>query len=597
MQTLKKLLFLFTIKERKHGCLLLLMMVIMAMLDMIGVASVMPFMAVLANPGLIETNFILNNMFEFSGIFGIKNNQEFLFFLGILFFIILIISLTFKALTTFLQIKFFFMLEYSIQKRLIEGYLHQPYEWFLNHHSATLGKSILSESGIVINGGIGPIIELVAKVIVAISFLSLLIFINSTLALIIFFSFGTIYLLIYLFVRSYLKRSGEGRLKANQSRFKSVTEAFGAVKEVKVSGLEEIFIKQFSNSSKAHALHQRNAQVVGQLPRFIIEALAFGGVLLVVLYFMLQEGGLIAALPFIALYIFAGYRLIPALQQIYACLAKLRAVGPALNDLYNDFKNLKQFNPHQDQGILSIDKKITLNQICYHYPNTSRMALKDINFNVSAGTTVGLVGVTGSGKTTTVDIILGLLEAQKGSLEVDGQVITKDNCRAWQRCIGYVPQNINLIDDTIAANIAFGVDPKSINQADIERAAKISNLHEFVINELPKQYQTVVGERGVRLSGGQRQRIGIARALYHKPQLLILDEATSSLDNLTEKAVMDAINNLSKDITIILIAHRLSTVKNCDTIFLIDKGQLKNKGTFEELVKYNDQFRNSAKIN
>ena len=404
-------------------------------------------------------------------------------------------------------------------------------------------------------------------------------------------------MLIYLFVRSYLKRSGEGRLKANQSRFKSVTEAFGAVKEVKVSGLEEIFIKQFSNSSKAHALHQRNVQVVGQLPRFIIEALAFGGVLLVVLYFMLQEGGLIAALPFIALYIFAGYRLIPALQQIYACLAKLRAVGPALNDLYNDFKNLKQFNPHQDQGILSIDKKITLNQICYHYPNTSRMALKDINFNVSAGTTVGLVGVTGSGKTTTVDIILGLLEAQKGSLEVDGQVITKDNCRAWQRCIGYVPQNINLIDDTIAANIAFGVDPKSINQADIERAAKISNLHEFVINELPKQYQTVVGERGVRLSGGQRQRIGIARALYHKPQLLILDEATSSLDNLTEKAVMDAINNLSKDITIILIAHRLSTVKNCDTIFLIDKGQLKNKGTFEELVKYNDQFRNSAKIN
>ena len=530
-------------------------------------------------------------------IFGIENNQEFLFFLGILFFIILIISLTFKALTTFLQIKFFFMLEYSIQKRLIEGYLHQPYEWFLNHHSATLGKSILSESGIVINGGIGPIIELVAKVIVAISFLSLLIFINSTLALIVFFSFGTIYLLIYLLVRSYLKRSGEERLKANQSRFKSVTEAFGAVKEVKVSGLEEIFIKQFSNSSKAHALHQRNVQVVGQLPRFIIEALAFGGVLLVVLYFMLQEGGLIAALPFIALYIFAGYRLIPALQQIYACLAKLRAVGPALNDLYNDFKNLKQFNPHQDQGILSIDKKITLNQICYHYPNTSRMALKDINFNVSAGTTVGLVGVTGSGKTTTVDIILGLLEAQKGSLEVDGQVITKDNCRAWQRCIGYVPQNINLIDDTIAANIAFGVDPKSINQADIERAAKISNLHEFVINELPKQYQTVVGERGVRLSGGQRQRIGIARALYHKPQLLILDEATSSLDNLTEKAVMDAINNLSKDITIILIAHRLSTVKNCDTIFLIDKGQLKNKGTFEELVKYNDQFRNSAKIN
>ena len=195
-----------------------------------------------------------------------------------------------------------------------------------------------------------------------------------------------------------------------------------------------------------------------------------------------------------------------------------------------------------------------------------------------------------------MDIILSLLEPQKGSLEVDGQVITKNNSRAWQRSIGYVPQQIYLSDNTVAANIAFGVDPHNINQKVVEKVSKIANLHEFVTKELPKNYQTTIGERGVRLSGGQRQRIGIARAIYHNPKVLILDEATSALDNLTEKAVMDAIDNLGKNITIILIAHRLSTVKKCDRIYLLDKGELKNEGTFEELIKANDNFRLAANI-
>ena len=221
--------------------------------------------------------------------------------------------------------------------------------------------------------------------------------------------------------------------------------------------------------------------------------------------------------------------------------------------------------------------------------------LSDISLSIISNTTVGLVGTTGSGKTTVVDIILGLLEPQKGTLEVDEKVINKYNIRAWQSSIGYVPQHIYISDDTIASNIAFGINPEDINQEAVEKASKIANLHEFVINELPEKYHTSIGERGVRLSGGQRQRIGIARALYHEPKVLVLDEATSALDNLTEEAVMDAINNLGNNITIILIAHRLSTVKNCDTIFLLNKGQLVNKGTFDELIKDNDKFRDSAK--
>ena len=215
------------------------------------------------------------------------------------------------------------------------------------------------------------------------------------------------------------------------------------------------------------------------------------------------------------------------------------------------------------------------------------MILKDINLLIPAKSIVGILGKTGSGKTTIVDIILGLLEPKTGTLEIDGRVINRKNSRLWQRSIGYVPQHIYLSDDTIESNIAFGVETKEINKEAVIQASKIANLHEFVTKELQEQYQTKIGERGIRLSGGQRQRIGIARALYHNPQVLILDEATSSLDNETEKAVMEAVNNLGKDITIILIAHRLNTVKNCDIIFKLDKGQLIDQGTFDELINDN----------
>ena len=211
--------------------------------------------------------------------------------------------------------------------------------------------------------------------------------------------------------------------------------------------------------------------------------------------------------------------------------------------------------------------------------------LSDVSFSIQPSEFIYLIGATGSGKTTIVDIILALLEPQEGSLEIDGNIVTNKNAKSWQRCIGYVPQNIYLSDDTIAANIAFGVDPKNIDQKIVESVSKIANLHDFVVNELPKKYQTIIGERGVRLSGGQRQRVAIARALYHDPKVLILDEATSALDNNTEQAVMEAVKNLSKDLTIILIAHRLNTVKNCDIIFKIDNGKILEQGSFDKLIK------------
>ena len=365
---------------------------------------------------------------------------------------------------------------------------------------------------------------------------------------------------------------------------------------MKVAGLEKHYTKYFAEPAKVYSKNVANASIVGGLPRYVLEILVFGGMLLIILYLMTKSGSFVNVVPIIALYAAVCYRLIPALQSIYAATTQLRFISPALDQIYQDFKSLKQIKILKDDNTLTFNNSITLKNVCYNYPNTSRTALKNINITIPVKNTIGLVGSTGSGKTTTVDIILGLMEAQKGTLEVDKTVITKQNFRAWQRTIGYVPQHIYLFDDSIASNIAFGVESENINQATVEKVSKIAKLHDFVVNELPKKYETTIGERGVRLSGGQRQRIGIARALYHNPQVLILDEATSALDNQTEKAVMDAVNNLRKNITIILIAHRLSTVKKCDKIFFLEKGEIQNEGTFDKLIKVSENFRLTANI-
>ena len=583
MKIFNKLFFLLSHNERKRAILLLIMMVIMALLDAIGIASILPFITVLTNPSLIETNIFLNIMYQTSNRFGVETKQEFLFFLGVLVFLILVISLTFKALTTYAQVRFVYMREYSIGKRLVEGYLHQPYSWFLSRNSSDLGKTILSEVSQVISNGIKPLMELIAKSILTIVIITLLVSVDPKLTIIVGLSISFAYLVVFYFVRNLLNRSGKERLKSNQLRFIVVSEAFGAIKEVIIRGLEKFYIQSFSNSSQNYARTIALSQVIAQLPKFILEAISFGGILLIIIYKMTQSGNFNNTLPVISLYVFAGYRLMPALQQIYNSLTQLAFVGPSIDKLHSDLKSLKSLNINYDEDVFTFNKEINLHHIHYNYPNTSRTALRDINLTIPLKSTVGLVGSTGCGKTTTIDIILGLLEPQKGTLEVDGKVVTEQNSRAWQQLIGYVPQHIYLSDDTVMANIAFGVEPKDINHDMIKKASKIANLHQFVTDELPKQYLTTIGERGVRLSGGQRQRIGIARALYHNPKVLVLDEATSALDNQTEQAVMEAINNLNKKITIILIAHRLNTVKNCDIIYKLDKGQLISQGTYREL--------------
>ena len=596
MKTFKKLKLLLSPTEQKRATILMAMVLIMGLVDTLGVASVMPFVTVLTNPDMIETNFILNNLFNFTGIFGVKTYLQFTFALGILVFVILIISISLRAFTSYLLIRFTQMCEYNISKRLVKNYLNQNYSWFLNRNSADLGKSILSEVALIIGYGFKPFINLITQCVISIMIIILLITIDFKIAISLGLLFSFIYGLIYSVLRAPLKQIGQKRIEDNRLRFMSVSEAFGAIKEIKVSDLEKVYVERFAKPSKSYAYNHSLAKTMALLPGYAVQAVVLGCIILTTLYLMMQSGSFVGFIPVITLYAFAVFRLMPSFQKIYSAIVALRSAGPALDSLYNDMEKLGSPDTKEDNNKENIEfnKNISLNAVNFKYPNSSKISLKEINVNISAHTTVGLIGPTGSGKTTLVDLILCLLEAQSGTLKIDGRVINKKNIKAWQNLIGYVPQNIYLTDDTIAANIALGVDPININYEEIERAAKNANIHDFIENELPKKYETTVGERGIRLSGGQRQRIGIARALYRQPQLLILDEATSALDNKTEKIVMETVRHISKNITIIIIAHRLSTVKECDNIYLLENGQIKNQGKFGEIFESDKNFKIST---
>jgi ATP-binding cassette, subfamily B, bacterial PglK len=595
MKNFKKMFELLSLQEKKRALLLLILTFIMAILDMLGVASILPFISVLSNPKIIETNIYLLKIYNLSSAIGVNSFQQFIFLLGIVVFILLIFSLIIKIITIYFQTRFALMREYSLSKRLVECYLHQPYIWFLNRNSSDLGKIILSEVIRVIEGVLIPMINIISQSIVALAILFLLILVNPVLSFIIGLTIILSYLIIFNFVKKSITRFGNIRFHKNSERFLIISEAFSATKEVKVGGLEQEYINRFSKPAEIYAKNQSLAYVMAQIPRYFLEGIAFGGLIILVLTLMLQGDKFDKIIPIIALYAFAGYRLLPAIQQVYASSAQLRFSQPALDLLHNDLINLQYSKQtSNNKNVIPITKSVILNNVSFSYPNSKKLSLKNINLIIPAFTKVGIVGVTGSGKTTLVDLILGLLEATQGTLSVDKNEIKNDNKRSWQKSIGYVPQQIYLSDASVATNIAFGVDIKNIDQKSVENAAKIANLHDFVINELPLGYNTIIGERGVRLSGGQRQRIGIARALYHNPQIFILDEATNALDSITEQAIMDAINNLGNKITIILITHRLKTIKNCDTIFFMEKGSLIKQGNYNALLENCEQFRKMA---
>lgn len=591
--TIRLIWGMFNRRERLQFAGLLILTLFMSIFEVLGVAVILPFLQILANPGSVAESAMLSWLRD---LFGFETEAEIVTGFGILAFLVILASMAVRGVATYVQIEFSLLRAYSIGTRLLRGYLGRPYLWFLTQHSADFGQALLDEVDRVIRESILPTVLFLSNLLVTLMIAGFIFVVEPAVAIVATVLLLTIYGAVYLIFRQPLARIGRDRFDVNRARFHTVHEATGGIKELKILGLERSVLERFQGPALRFAKLQSQGLLIGKMPRFALEAVSYGGFILLVLVIFWRSGGNMGeALPLLGLIGMAGTKLFPALQQIYVNLSLLRLSTTSLEQLHQRLMSNPE-PPEVPPQVAPFPKfaRIRFEGIHFRYPGTDRSSLRDFSADINAQTTVGIVGGTGAGKTTLVDLLLGLLEPDEGQLRVDAIPIRGETVRSWQRKIGYVPQQIFLSDSTVAANIAFGVSPEQIDRAAVERAARIANLHDFVVTELPQGYDTEVGERGVRLSGGQRQRIGIARALYRDPDVLVFDEATSALDNLTERAVMEAVNNLGRQKTIIMIAHRLSTVRNCDKIFLLEKGRLVAEGTYDELVATNESFRRMA---
>ncbi|MEY4983233.1 MAG: hypothetical protein RIR62_1499 [Pseudomonadota bacterium] len=591
IDTYRRIFQLLSPQERRRFALLVVLVMVMGLVDVLGVASVLPFLAVVANPEAVGESRWLSWFYDLSGA---RDTQQFLMVLGTAVFLFVLATTLFRAATFYVLTRFTKMRIVSLATRLMEVYLSQPYQWFLTRHSADLGKAILSEVMMVVNGPVTAAMRLLANGVMLALLVGLLFVVEPVAALGAAALFGGTYGLIFAATRMKLTRMGRGRIEANREQYQIVQEAMAGIKNVKLMGLEQSYLARFRRPSHISARQQAGLALVSELPRQLLEVIAFGGMVLFVLWLLARGEGMIGdVLPVLGVYAFAAARMFPTIQQLFAAISEIRFGKPALDQLHGELTRprVQALPDPQTVRPIPLTRDLVLRDVRFAFPGAARPALDGIGLTIPARTTVGIVGSTGAGKTTLIDTILGLLAPQEGQLVVDGQVIGPDRMRGWQRSVGYVPQDIYLVDDTIAANIAFGCPPARIDMDAVRRAAEVAELHDFITTSLPEGYQTQVGERGARLSGGQRQRIGIARALYSDPDLLVFDEATSALDTLTERAIMAALGRLGHSKTIIIIAHRLSTVRQCDTVFLLESGRIVAADRYEGLVATNDHFR------
>ncbi len=599
METIKTFFNLLTSRERRKLYLLFCAVFVMAGLEVVSVGSILPFLQVAADPASVHENVYLSWAYE---TFGFPDTHTFLIALGLAALTALVVSNAFIVLTTWALFRYAWGRNHALSWRLLRSYLHRPYGYFLTRNSAELGKNVLEEVTEIVSGMLVPGLRGISKGIVALLIICFLLFIDPVMALMVLTILGSAYTGIYLLVKKRLDVYGERRVETNAERYQFVSEAFGGIKQVKLRGKETAFLEQYKEPSKWYSRYVARSKIIRRTPRYVLEAVAFGGIILIAVYLVAVQKNIQQVIPILGLYAFAGYRLMPALQQAFKGAASARFNLAALEKLREGLRDGVvsgsdvRFNGNQEQKdqSLTLDDRLVLDGVHFTYPGAEEAAIRDLSFTIPARTTVGFVGKTGSGKTTTVDIILGLLRPQEGTISVDGVPLRDDTLHRWQRNIGYVPQSIYLSDDTIARNIAFGVPKQEIHMDAVRDAARRAHIYDFVEKELPNRWETVVGERGVKLSGGQQQRLGIARALYHNPSVLVFDEATSALDQATEASVMEAIYELEGDHTMLMIAHRLSTVKRADNIVMLDQGQKVGEGTYKDLKENNPKFQSMA---
>jgi len=566
----KKAFVLLSKQEKQKLFFLTIAMFFAALLEVVGIASILPFLDLVLHPEKIQESHILSYMYNLSSF----SEKNFIVFMGSCSVVLLVGSGIIQILINKRLQLYTWGLNHSLSYRLISKYLQNRYEFFINRNSSELTKNIITEVQQVTYGIYLSLVMIMARSIVVFIMLSFIFMINP----IVFLYVTTIlvggYLLIYKFIKNFIVLQGKRRTEAHELRFKAISEVIGGIKEVKLMQKEEIFLKNFETPSKIFSDATAKNNIYPMIPRYFMEILALGGLVLCIVIFYAMGNDISNIIPTATVFALAGYKLMPSLQIIFKSLSEMKYNAKPMNILYNDLKDFDFVNQEVDKEQIKnkmiFSERLELKNINFTYQETTKPILKDISISLKYGKSLALKGTTGSGKTTLIDILLGLLKPTSGYIEVDGIKIDGSNIKQWQQNIAYVPQFIFLLDDTIAANIAFG--DENIDMKKVKWASTQAMLGD-VLADLDDGLDTMVGEDGVKLSGGQRQRIGIARALYRKPRLLVLDEATSALDETTEKSVMDNIYNFSTTCSVIMIAHRLSTIEKADEI--IDLSKLK----------------------
>ncbi len=578
--------------EQRQLGLLILLMIVQACLEVVSIGSILPFMALLERPEAIHTTWFTQQAYE---TLGFTSDRGFLIFTGLCVLGLFVVVNAVNTLRLCAQAHFSWMRSFSISKRLLTTYLAQPYTFFLGRNSADFTRNIYQEVRQVIIGLILPLVTLLSRCISICLILTLLIYVDWAVSLGIASAFAATYGLVFLVSRKYLKEIGHRIVAANEACYRATNEAFGGIKEAKLKGMEQVYIDTCSPQGHMVAKMNRRRVIIARTPRYILETVAFGSMLIVVLILLSSSNSISSIIPTLSIFAFAGYRLMPSLSQIFVAFASIRSSTASLDIVVSDLGLAPEPISEQSSNTsMTLDSSLELKSVSFQYLTDSPIVLNDVDLSIRRGESVAIVGSTGAGKTTLLDILLGLLEPTEGTMTIDSIPVTPQNVRGWQSQIGYVPQNIFLSDDSISRNITLGIPDEEVRQEQVEFAARVAGLHEFIQGELPDGYRTSVGERGIRLSGGQIQRLGIARAIYQNPGVIFLDEATSALDSRTERQVMEGLRKQAEDRTVIIIAHRLTTVRFCDRIVVLDSGTISDIGTWDELMARSEVFRQLA---
>jgi ATP-binding cassette, subfamily B, bacterial PglK len=581
--TIQKLWLLFNKRDKKKLMLLFFMMIFAAIFETVGIGLIVPFVGIVTNPTMIQEQAILSSVYV---MLNFQSTNAFILFGVVVLLSIFIIKNAYLLLFYNVQYRVIFNQRVKLSRAMFREYLTKPYTFHLQRNSAELLRNVNGEVTKVFGGILLSGFQLLTEILVLLSIISLLIVTAPLATLTSGILLGGSVLVFFKIFRKKITHLGKEEQRVNREVIKWVNQGLGASKEVKVTGKENYFVNMYDEQSRILANNKIYKSMLDQVPRLFIETLLVAVVLITMIITVFQGTDTSKLVATMSLFAMAAFRLMPSITRIVAMLTSIRFNQPALAVIYNDLiKDHKSKNSNHEESTIEIKNPVKVNNgektfrysinlenVYFRYPNQEEYSIKNLSLSIPIGHSVAFVGTSGAGKTTIIDIILGLLEPEKGRLYVDGKDLN-DLLSIWQNKIGYIPQSIFLSDDTIRRNVAFGISDKEIDESAVLRAIEDAQLKDF-IDTLPEGLDTVVGERGVRLSGGQRQRIGIARALYHNPEIIFLDEATSALDNDTEIEIMKAIDSLKGEKTLIIIAHRLSTIENCDIVFKVENGKL-----------------------